>query len=115
MDTPQEQLSQGLRRVNPEATSPHHLTSTAAHRRATANYGSGHQVTVTLATGSTLRGTHYRKSWGWQVSPRWSGFASSWGIGLERDLTRFTYLLPGPSETPKVTNLGPSWRQAPLY
>ena len=64
MDTPQEQLSQGLRRVNPEATSPHHLTSTAAHRRATANYGSGHQVTVTLATGSTLRGTHYRKALG---------------------------------------------------
>ena len=55
------------------------------------------------------------RPWGWQVSPRWSGFASSWGIGLERDLTCFTYLLPGPSETPKVTNPGPSWRQAPLY
>ncbi|XP_055441260.1 uncharacterized protein LOC129655187 isoform X2 [Bubalus kerabau] len=60
----QEQLSQCLRRVNPEATSPHHLSSTAAHRRTTANYGSGQQVTFTLAAGSTLRGTHHRKALG---------------------------------------------------
>ena len=62
MDTPQEQSSQCLRHVNPEATSPDCPSSTVDHGRTTASYWSGQQLASNLATGSMPRGTHYGKA-----------------------------------------------------
>lgn len=50
-------------------------------------------------------------AWDWQVGPRRSGFAASWGIGLERDLQASPVLHLALPDSTKVINPGPCWRK----
>lgn len=96
----QEQWTQRLRHGNPKATSQHHPSPTV----------------FVLTTGSAPSGTPYTTAWDWQVSFWWCGFATSWGIGLERVLQSSPVLHSALPETAtEVTNPGLPWRKSPFY
>lgn len=59
-------------------------------------------ITFAFATGSTPREHSIKWPWDWQISSRWSGFATQWEIGLERGLQ----ISSAPPEITKVC-MGP--------
>ena len=80
------------------ATSQHNPSSTLDHQKTTSNCLSGHY--------HFPKGTHC-KMFLELAGYWWFEFATSWGIGLERDLEISPVLYLAPPKTTKVVNLGP--------